>query len=632
MLNSQILELLGDGLLSSEEARSAAYLAEKMKVCEKTVRVRMKELNQYLCKNGAHIVSRARYGYKICVEDEDKFQQFLEENTQSENKIPENSYERTLFLMAYLMNHKDFVKLDDLSEFMYVSKQTLSRSLKNVELILLHYDIEIERRPNYGIRIRGEEFDIRRLLCDYFIKKNSLNNLGWNRQQEEIRQLADVTVRLLAKYELNLSEISLENFVEYVYVACKRMSHGEYLELRRDDIPEIGMREQQFMKELMSILGQANKIQYSPDEERYILLYLAGKRIIGNALENDTNFIINEEIDRLAVAMINVAVSEYHMNFQNNLELRMALNQHLVPFDIRMKYKIPLENPLLEDVKKEYSLAYEMASQACRILEEHYGRTVEEDEIGYFALIFELAIETRQTQKGIDILIVCSSGKGSSRLLKYKYEQEFAAYINKIYLCDLIGLKEFDFSAVDYVFTTVPISMEVPVPIVEVGLFLGTSDINKVTEVLKRGKDGFLKQYYTEQRFICDFEAESIDEALKKLCDLIRQNETVDEDFYEQVLKREAYTQMDYGNGIAIPHPNRLACEESFAYVAVLNDPIIWNKREVQVILLTSIGRKTDKNRQKFYEATARFALDQAAICQLIQKPKYEVLLQLLQQ
>ncbi len=117
---------------------------------------------------------------------------------------------------------------------------------------------------------------------------------------------------------------------------------------------------------------------------------------------------------------------------------------------------------------------------------------------------------------------------------------------------------------------------------------------------------------------------------LEALCDVIVRQEQVDADFYDLVLEREAYIQMDYGYRIAIPHPNRIASEESFAYVAVLEHPVIWNRNPVQVVLLSSIGRKEDPDRQKFYEATARFALSEAAIQRLINEPEYEVLMELL--
>jgi lichenan operon transcriptional antiterminator len=185
---------------------------------------------------------------------------------------------------------------------------------------------------------------------------------------------------------------------------------------------------------------------------------------------------------------------------------------------------------------------------------------------------------------------------------------------------------------VDYIFTTVPITREVAVPIIEVGMFLGTDDIQKITGLLRYGSNGgMIRRYYGEKRFIRDVPAGTKEEILAYLCGIIRRQEQIDPDFYELVLEREAYAQMDYGNYIAIPHPNRIASQESFAYVAVLEKPVIWNNQPVQVVLLVSIGRKEDRDMQRFYETTARFALNTEAVAAVIRNPEYEVFIEMLQ-
>jgi lichenan operon transcriptional antiterminator len=277
-------------------------------------------------------------------------------------------------------------------------------------------------------------------------------------------------------------------------------------------------------------------------------------------------------------------------------------------------------------------MAYQMAHVTSSVLREYYKKDIPEEEIGYFALIFALALEKGKTDCRYDILVVCGTGKGTSRLLKYKYEQEFSDYLKNIYVCDLLGLEEFDVSRVDYIFTTVPITREVAVPIIEVGMFLGTDDIQKITGLLRYGSNGgMIRRYYGEKRFIRDVPAGTKEEILAYLCGIIRRQEQIDPDFYELVLEREAYAQMDYGNYIAIPHPNRIASQESFAYVAVLEKPVIWNNQPVQVVLLVSIGRKEDRDMQRFYETTARFALNTEAVAAVIRNPEYEVFIEMLQ-
>lgn len=629
MIRKQLQDLLGE--LPEQEYRTAGELARRLGISEKTVRIRIKELNQELEPCGACVVSKARFGYKLCVEDAAAYGKILPEERTEEAAVPETGEERNQYLLAYLINQKDYIKLDDLADFLYVSRGALRPSIQYAENILYRYGLSIERRANYGIRVRGRELDIRRLIGECYIKRDYLGEVGRAHRQQEIEQLASRIRGLLAKYEIHLPEVAFENFLDYVYVAQKRMEKGFYLTLDEERASvQIDMKEQMFLKELVSLLEEKYGPVYTEDEKKYLLLYLAGKKIVGNVMENDSNFIIHERIDRLALAMLDEIEKEYQMDFRSNFDVRMTLNQHLTPFEIRIRYDIPLRNPLLVDIKEKYSLAYDMAYRSSRVLKEYFQKEISEDEIGYFALIFALALEEHSQCEKYRILVVCSTGKGSSRLLKYKYEHEFAEYLKDIWVCDLPALETFDFNTIDYVFTTVPVSVEIPVPIMEVGAFLENGDIQRITETLKKGKKEYLRQYYKPHRFL-RMQAGHKAEILRRLCDIIKAQEAVDEDFYELVMERETYAQMDYGNGIAIPHPNRIASEETFAYVVVLDEPVVWTNLPVQVILLTSIGRREDKNRQKFYEATARFALDESSVQKLIALPEYPIFMDILQ-
>ena len=144
-----------------------------------------------------------------------------------------------------------------------------------------------------------------------------------------------------------------------------------------------------------------------------------------------------------------------------------------------------LKNPLLSDIKVRYPLAYAMAIDASTVLAERYGNSLSDDEVGYIALAFALALERQKTETPKkNILMVCASGAGSARLLEWRCQQEFGAYIGKISTCDVLDIDRVDFSDIDYVFTTVPITRPLPVPVREVKYFLDTSEVEEVKELL----------------------------------------------------------------------------------------------------------------------------------------------------
>lgn len=214
---------------------TAEKIASELKISRRTVRVRIKELSDALKKYDMFIESKPRYGYTLVVNSRERLKQFLEE--ESAGGIPDTTEERTRFLLLYLVNHEDFIKLDDLSDFLYVSKTTLSNSIKQVEFILNSYDIYLERRPNYGIRAVGDEFDFRRCIVDHILRYHMFESVDETRRDKALNELADIVVGWMQKYHVKLSEVAFENLIEHIYVMARRVKNGRFIkEFRKEEL------------------------------------------------------------------------------------------------------------------------------------------------------------------------------------------------------------------------------------------------------------------------------------------------------------------------------------------------------------------------------------------------------------
>lgn len=621
-------------ILSLEGYHTATELAEKLEISPKTVRNRIKELTDLEKQYGVHVVSKARYGFILVEEKENGIQELLASLNEQES-LPEDIEGRTNYLLIYLLNHESYTKIDDLCDFLCISRSTLQSSIKEAEEILGQYNIIIDRKPNYGICIKGREFDIRRCIGECFVKRNMLGNNMQVYLPEEIDQLAQHILELTIKHEISLSESTFDNLIFQIYVALKRMKRGCYIKFSDERERDKGKYQKEYVVagELAVWLEEWQGVQYSEEEIRYIVIYLAGTRMLGNMESDIGNFVIRDELDQLVFEMLQIIYEEFKIEMRNNFKLRMALNQHMMPFDIRMRYNIRIENPILEEIKNKYVFGWTLAVRSNSVLEKHYGKEVSEDETGYFAMLFALALE--QEQKPVEktcILIVCSAGRGSSRLIRYKYEQEFGKYLEKIYICGLHELDTFDFEKIDYVFTTVPIYKHIPVPITEVRQFLGSSDIMKVRQILEKGNVDFLDDYYRETQFFTEVPGSTREAVIRNLCDMIGKQRKLPKGFCEAVLEREEIAQTDFGNYIAMPHPCKTMTEETFVYVAVLKEEIVWSRYPVQLVFLVAIGDKKDKNLSKFYEGTTSLFVQEERVRAIIEEKNFGILMQMLRQ
>ncbi len=618
--------------LSTGSYKTSDYLASVMNVSEKTVRTRIKELNLTLKDHGAEIISKQRCGYLLQVNKSEKWMSFIQEKDNIFDTTPTNSEERVRYLLFTLLNRMDYVKLSDISEFLYISKKTISTELKKVEIILDQFNLSIERKPYYGIRVIGHEFDMRCcLIRNFMLSGYSLPGMK-ERQEEGTKEIAKALLSLGKEYGLRFSESAFQNLVVYIFLSLSRMKQGMYVErpIEEEDnvIDPLGF---EVADKLYQVLMKDREHPLKEDEIYYTGIYIAGKRSIGSGSEGKFNFVISEKIDNLVMEMLSEIHKSYKIEFRNNLNLRMMLNQHLMPMEIRIRYGIPLENPILDEIKDKHLFAFTMAQQACIPLVRSFGRTLSESEIGYIALSFALALEqTKSEIKKRNILLVCASGKASSQLLSYKFRQEFGDYIDTMNVCNVYELDHMEMEDYDYIFTTVPIFQKVNIPILEIHDILERYEIMAVKDLLQLGNLHFLKEFYKEDFFFYDIDGGTREEVLEQMCKKISERADLPEGFYESVLERESMGATDYGNLVAIPHPIKMTTDETIIAVGILKEALVWSKHPVRIVILVALSEEETGDVQKFYEVTTKFISNGQSVTRLIEKPNYETFVSLL--
>ncbi|MEI0748634.1 BglG family transcription antiterminator [Brachyspira pulli] len=617
MKSKYVKEILS--ILSANSYITAERLAKELNVSEKTIRIKIHELNNELEKTGIKIVSKPRYGY-ILLCDDNKDIKAINFNS---NMVNDFEY-RVKYIFEYLINNDEYIKSDTLSEALDISKTTLTNTLKLIEDNIKYYNIKIERRPNYGIKLIGTEFDIRNCIIDYYLKQQIDDEIYKNKLIE------NVIINFIKDNDIKLSEINLENFIQYISVSAERIKNNRVINSYNEDVlKDIKDEELELAKKLAAILEKEIGIKFNDTEVIFIAIHMASKSLLISS--DNPNFIIQNKLDNIVHEMLDLVFNNLKIDLRNNLNLRLLLNHHMMPFDIRIRYNVLQKNPMLCDIKSNYGLAYLIASEANTVLKSYYKKEIPDDEIGYLALLFQIALEENNDHKSkINILIVCGSGKTTSKLLMYKYKKEFGEYIDNIYTTDLIMLKDFDFSKINYIFSTVPIAFKVPVPIVQIGLFLETNDIINVKNALELSKNDFLHDYYNEDLFSLNIQGSTRDEIIKNICIDIKKYIDIPDNFYDSVMKREYLSETDFGNLVAIPHPFDILTDKTFVYVAVLDKPIVWYKNNVQVVFLISISNNKDDNLKKFYQYTVDFLLNENTVMKLIENKTFDNLMYLL--
>lgn len=618
--------------LSETEYCTSGTLAKALGVSSKTAQGMVKDLREKLQKNGADILARTRHGYLLQVNDRALFETLSSGENAAAHFIPSGSEERIHYLLVLLLGQVDYVKLDDVSEELYVSKYTISGDLHQVEEELAKYHLSILRRPNYGIRITGREIDIRNCTAHVLANYNNMMPDGGAGYRNMAQRISQCLMSAMHKHALHFSEINFRNLVNTIFATIHRaLQHAFIPLLEEDSAPDINENVYAAAHYLAELLEAQFDIRLPEPEVLFLALNIAGKCNYSSADREDENVVIAPEIIALVDDMLESIYESFKLDYGTNFLLRMNLGQHLVAMDIRLRYGMPIENPLLCEVQKHYSLAYALAEQAAIPLHRHYGRNVSEDEIGFLAYIFQLTLE--QERKGFEkknVLVVCSSGGASSRLIAYRFEEEFSKYLDNIEVCDVFHLEQYDFSKIDYIFSTVPIHQKVNVPIIRVEDFLNQSSMRVVQSILEGSSADFLSAYYQPELFFPHVEGRTKEEVIFNLCTQIDRVMSLPQGFYSAVLKREELARTDFCPLVAFPHAYKVLSEKTFVAVGILDEPIRWVENDVQVLLLISIADGEHPELQKFYLSITSFMQDTARVKSLIQCRDYPWFMRLL--
>ena len=631
MLDARMKKIIIE--LSDSEYVTASELAKILDLNEKTVRTTIGKMRDSLDEYGVEIESKTRKGYHLLIYDKEKYQAFINNDEWlSKNDIPNNSKEREEWLLDYLLKQHKFVRIDDLSEMLYVSRSTITNDLRNVEDSLKSYHITLIRRPNYGLHIQGSEFDIRNCMISQF-KDNKWAQRFSNKEENELKEISKILLNNIQNQKVVLSKSMIQEMTSCIYIAKARYEENYKITVSKNEVvhriykPCIDVA-----TNIVEELNEKFHIHLLDSEIYYIAINIAARSDY-NVLEGELESGVINQARKQATQMLDCVYDMIHLDMRQNLSLLYDLISFLIPMDIRMRYGIIAKNPFAEATKKKYFFAYNVASQAVIPLKKTYFHEVPENEIAYLTSIFALFIEQeKDKKKKYNILVICATNMSTSKLLAYQYKKKFKKYIDEVYTCEMYNLDSFDFSKVDYIFTTVEINRVLPKPVLGISAFLEDEEVEKISSILKFKSSNTITDVYSEELFYDNIKGETKEEILFEICKRIPEKYGIPSDFYEGLLRREEITGTDLAKHVALPHPYETTSDISFACISVLDHPIRWTRQDVQVVILMAVAEDEQRDLTNFLQLISEFIANESAVLQLVEEPDFTTFVNLLSQ
>jgi len=605
--------------LMNYESLTGNQLASIILMSSRSVRTLIKDLNLLLINHGALIESNTSYGYRLVLKDPDTFLLFIQENSQNINE--DNDQTRMNYIFKRLITNREYIKIDDLCDALYLSRTQIKSLLKELRLYFESYNLEITSKPHYGIYLNGSERNIRKAMSHFDDwNKNEIRSKDYEYHLDKIKK---IIISCLANADYEITEDALRNVANHLYIAYQRVNENNIVTLNNELFNQLkDEREYELATHMMTLMSRMLGMPYNEQECAYLTMHLCGK----NAKQFSSLY-IDDKIYKLVEEMLAYIENSSSISFAHDLNLQLALALHIVPLLKRIQYKTYMKNALTEDIKTSLIFAYELALKASEAINTYYHCILPEDEVAYFALHINLSLEQKKTESlKKNILIVCSSGAGSAKLLEYSFKEYFSSYINKLDVCSYLNLADVDMNKYSCIFTTVPLQIEVSIPVFAINHLINKNEIEKIDKKIKQLSYQNSIQYFPKELFFHVDEFATKEVAISQIVSRCALVYSLPSDFEEQILEREKMASTEFNELVAFPHTIKPSIDTTFISITILKKPLLWNQNRIRIIMLCSIENNLIKELDGLYRTISSLISDQKIQWELLKQPSYDTL------
>ncbi|WP_282926344.1 BglG family transcription antiterminator [Helcococcus kunzii] len=591
-----------DYLTSDYEYHNIQELSDILTVDKPNILDEISKLNKTIIKNGAEIYINNNEDFKFIIYDDKKFRKFLRNDWYKLAYISQESsdkYSRYKIILRLLLFSNNYIKQQELSDMLYVSKSQINKDMIEIKEHLDNYNLSILSKPYYGMKISGREKDIRMAIKDEIGEDDILFN---NNQEKKLFKKIEATITNLDfGDDYYLSHINQQNLIIHLFILIIRISNNKVIVLPQDiEEKVITFKEAKIAEKIINELQENLDIEIPYQEFLYLTMHLIAKNSV---VKQDK---ISQEILSLTDDIIKEIYRVTNYDFRDNIDLYFSLSTHLAILSYRIKYGFNLKNPIINDIKN-HPLSFQIATIGSRIINNKYHVKISEDEIGYIALHIMAAMENPNKSNKKNILVICGSGKSSAMIMKSQLENQFKNQIDKIETTDLHNIKDINLEEFDFIVSSLNIILDTKIPIIYADIIFKDKDVKSISSAINYHAINKMNKIFKNSIYLKHLKVKTKNEILKSLSLEASKYINLEKEYiYTQFQNRERLGNTSFSNGVAIPHILEPVNTDTFMIISSLDKPIIWDNNKVKIIISLFIG-KDNGDMTLFYDKLGNY-------------------------
>lgn len=586
------------------------YYANLLNVSERTIFNDITKLKAIFKSFDVKVDKKPNQGIKLCGEISSLgvfYQQLMNKN-QAGNDAFFSPLDRQILIAKWLLIEGRTLTYQSLSVELYISSTSIIRDLEHIKLFMgeeisLISDIK-------GTRVKGSEIGIQRTLkrFAYHVIEQRVHNFSVPTYAKNLVPLFDGAVlryvkqameELVAVLDSSVSEQYLKSLFIFLLIVTERSSKGFHIKEwpKVDWEMEDSLTNFPLAVQICQPITSSLNFEFRDSEIQYI-----SNQLFAHRIEVKLN---NKYIENLIAEDIHLIIAEVSsaMGIDLTLDERLydSLIYHMFPMIYRLKTGIAINNPLMNEIKNNYGILFQMIWYVMENFEKKYDIKLSDNEIAFITIHFQVAIERKVQMR--EILVVCQTGIVTSDLIMNRIKKLLPANI-RFRLIAKPMLKDEDVSKVDFIISSVKLE-HLPTPVVYVSPIVRDADLMKIyasylkyssagqgediRTVPSRETSGYLDYSY----LFLNEELTKKEECLNKMIHLFEKDGIVTSEFKQSVYEREELGNTLVQSWIATPHGQKAAVKQTKIAIMSTKAPIKWNHTsQVSLIILLAVAEQ----------------------------------------
>lgn len=587
--------------IHEREVTTYGEIADMLHVSTKTVGKYIEDVQGIL--NGGGLTLSIKPGHGVSILDaKEKVQDFFNHLS---IKSVDTIEDREIYVYSQLLNTNEYLKIQDLADYMYVSRATMEKTIREVRKKFLQENIQIVS-THKGLKLQATEKQRRKLMSsviNYYwggvratqdmaeelkVNISMLNHTKDIVDLENLDKISTILNRFIELSELNITDYEYQSLVIHLVIAMERITKNFYI----DQPIQAGGILLPNATLLISLLEKYLEIEIPKYEKEYINIHISA--IEKNTL--NTKDEINIEVLDLSERLKNILMIVLAMYLPDE-ELIKNLIVHLNAAVKRLQLGLNIHNPYTDKIRTTFPHSFEVAVEIIGALEKEFDIVFNDDEIAYVSLHIQTFFDREPNIK--NVVVVCSSGYGTSKLLEQRLKQHFAKRINITKVLSLRELQTTDVTE-QLIISTIPIENSI-VPVVVVSPLMMDKDIQKIEPYLgmknKKTYEIFASLIKKEFIFLSTKKNETQNHVLQVISNQLLDLGYAFTGVLESAKNREHLSSTAMGM-FAMPHADIKYIHSPCISIYINSHGISWGNQKVQLVFFFALNTqvKTDIN------------------------------------